>query len=225
MRLIFAILFMILSSVIALADIELRDPDAGFKEEYQPKTRISGSVIAGMVAFGDTAPDALEVRGFIPRAWAGDPVCLEVVTIGGFYEAENEYQVPANWAGGQDNFAYPSKYADVLLESPAEGLAMKMQRGECESPSDEISLGYWNFDSGATPAVLVNSFQADEVYAYVADKLVPISCAEISLPGKSAFDTVCPLDGLPTGSKTSIEILRVVNGKPTPSELIDVWLP
>lgn len=196
-------------------------------EQVLPKARISGSLLTGVQRTGDAAgPVGLEAD--LPADWAGATVCVRVTSIDGLYISRNLYQIAPDWAGGTAALNYPSKYVDVLIPRMDDGaMGVRVTRAPCDAPEGEMALASWRGAAGP-PAILVNSFQADAVYAYLDDATVPVRCERLDLPGLSAYDTRCPLgggaDGDPSGGTVELRILRIVDGKTAPQEAVTLRL-
>lgn len=199
---------------------------AHFEEELQNTARISGHVLAGVQkrAFRNDEED-ISLATYVPAAWAGGSLCLKVVSLDGRYEAVGEYDVATSWKGGIVRLSYPTKYSDMLQQRPEDGLGLRVARGLCTQDASEATVVYWN-DPGAVPVtILVNSFQADAVYAYIGNDPMPVRCEPVDLDGRSAYDTRCPLSAVDAETPLDLEIVRIVNSKPAPSSHFKIWLP
>lgn len=86
-------------------------------------------------------------------------------------------------------------------------------------------MARWNRGDGASAAILVNSFQADAVFAYVGDSTIPVRCDPVTLDGRSAYDTRCPLANVHAAGATEVQLLRIVKGKAVPPTSIILWFP
>ncbi|MBJ3763354.1 hypothetical protein ILP92_11415 [Maribius pontilimi] len=195
-----------------------------FFEELLPAARISGSLVAGVQLQGPSG-DALRVAANVPAAWAGEIACARVISIDGTYEATNEYSVPAGWTGGQATLEYPTLHEEFLQGRKADGIGLRVSRGPCDGKPEEVTISSWNNGAGDTPAILVNSFQADVVFAYIGETSSPVRCTPVALEGRSAFDVRCPIEIIPKTPSVKVEILRVTNGQASPSSSFLLWLP
>ena len=195
-----------------------------FFEELLPAARISGSLVAGIQHQGPSG-DAVTVAANVPSAWAGDVACARVISIDGTYEATNEYTVPAGWPGGQATLDYPTLHGDFLKGTPADGIGLRVSRGSCDGMAEEVTIASWNDGAGDPPAILVNSFQADVVFAYVGETSNPVRCTPVALESRSAFDVRCPIEIISGVSSVKVEILRVTEGQAAPSTSMLLWLP
>ena len=218
-----ATLFMI-SSMAPLKAETLELATNPFNEEVQPAARISGNLITGVQRQGPSAEE-ITMAAIIPAAWAGETVCVRVVAVDGLYESVNEYLVADDWPGGQADFPYPTRYAEKLSWVAQNEIGIRLSRGVCDGPAEEATLARWNRGEKAPAAMLVNSFQADAVFAYVGDSTTPVRCEPITLDGRSAYDTRCPLDDVKATGATEVQLLRIVKGKTAPPTSIILWFP
>lgn len=186
---------------------------------------ISGSVVAGVLV-RETGGAGVSLRGYIPEDWKGQPVCAQVRSIDGLYEAIGQYTVPAGWTGGIAPLDFPTKNA-ALLESAAEdALAVRVTQGHCgEAENARTSVALWNASGMSRADLLLNSFRADNVFVYVGARETPVRCLPIEHPGRTAFDSKCPLDLAGLSGAVELEIYRIVEGKPAPPDTLTVQLP
>ena len=193
-------------------------------ESLQNTAKISGSVVSGLqVQKGETSEIVIEA--FVPEAWSGETVCLRVVTVDGRYEASNEYAVSKDWDGGIARLFYPTAHTDILAAKPLDGVGLRMARGECLAELSEATVVYWKGAREMPISLLVNSFQADSVFAYFGDSTVPVRCEPIDMDGKSAFDWNCAFDLSVGSGQVEVQVLRIVNNQPAPATSMFVWLP
>lgn len=214
--------FAVIASLTALNAQSLELATVPFNEEVLPEARISGGLIRGVQRQGPPEEE-ITMAANIPAAWAGETVCSRVVAVDGLYEAANEYRVPQSWPGGQAAIPYPTLYPDKLLGVVQNAIGVRLSRGMCNGPAEELALARWNHADQASAAMLVNSFQADAVYAYVGDATTPVRCAPVALDGRSAYDTRCPLGEVDASGATEVKILRIVKGKAVPPTSIILW--
>lgn len=198
----------------------------GFKEIMRDSALISGAVVTGVQSHGARSGEDFVLRGYLPAAWAGERVCLSVLTINGFYEGGGTYNVPQDWGGGVAVLPFPTRHAATLGESVGDGLSLRITRDACGTPAPgELSLALSNRREADTMSVLVNSFRADAVYLYVGEGETPVLCEAIDSPARTAFDMRCdlPLDGL--SGKVPVEVFRMVERKVAPPTGFEIWLP
>lgn len=195
-----------------------------FFEELLPAARISGSLVAGVQHQGPSG-DAMTVAANVPAAWAGEVACARVISIDGTYEATNEYTVPADWSGGEATLDYPTLHGDFLKGMQLDGIGLRVSRGYCNGMAEEITISSWNDGARNPPAILVNSFQADIVFAYIGETVIPVRCSPVALEGRAAFDVRCPIEVMPGELSVEVEILRVTDGQPSPPTSLLLWLP
>ncbi|QBF31478.1 hypothetical protein CFI11_09640 [Thalassococcus sp. S3] len=166
----------------------------------------------------------IDLKAFVPAAWAGETLCMRVVSSNGLYEAANEYSVPLAWQGGVAALPYPTRYEDRLGQMVQNELGARLQLGECSSKNVEATVVSWNDGARKARSLLLNSFQAEAVFVYIEGQARPIRCDPITLEGRTAFDTSCTMQVVDTDRPTEIEILRIVDGNAAPSTKVRVWL-
>ncbi|WP_220801066.1 hypothetical protein [Roseobacter sp. OBYS 0001] len=193
-------------------------------ESLQSTAKISGSIVSGLqVQKGPTSEIVIEA--FVPSTWSGETICLRVVTVDGHYEASNEYLVSDDWQGGISKLFYPTRHADVLAPKPTDAIGLRMTRGACLSEMQEATVAYWDGARERPISLLVNSFQAEAVFAYFGDSTSPVKCEPIDLDGKSAFDWNCMFDSSVGSGPVDVQVLRIKNGQAAPSTKLVIWLP
>jgi hypothetical protein len=223
MRVILAALTVLIAAPAVKAET-LALATEGFREELLPEARISGRLVAGVQHQGPPA-GAVSVAAYVPRAWAAGLACARVVSVDGTYEAASVYVVPADWAGGRATLPYPTRYGERLGRAPADGIALRLSKGGCDAPPEELAVADWNDGADRAPAILVNSFQADTVFAYLGQTTQPIQCRPVELDGRSAYDMRCPLEGLSGEGSVTVDLLRVIDGQAAPKTSVILHLP
>lgn len=193
-----------------------------FNEVVREGALISGHLVTGVQNRG--APgDEVKLQANIPAAWAGEIVCSRVVSVDGLYEASNEYSVENDWPGGIATLPYPTRQPDVLSGRASDAISVRVSRSNCNSEAKEATLASWG-DAQSEPALLVNSFQADALFAYYND-LAPVRCMPITLEGRSAYDMRCPMVDETLAGRVDVELFRIVGGNPAPKSHLVIWLP
>ena len=211
-----------LTGAPASAETRLALAGEGFNEVLRDAAEISGVVIAGIQRHGDEGGTALAAD--FPAAWADATACVRVLTGDGLYEAANAYLLPADWAGGVAVLPFPTTYGDLLASAAPGTLAIRAGLGDCDGPPGASALAYWNAAPGSgPPTLLVNAFRADEVFAYAGDAPEATRCTPLTIGGLSAFDHACALPADLRG-RVEVTLYRIVNGKPAPPAVTDVWL-
>ena len=195
-----------------------------FHEEVRTGAQISGVMVAGLQRQG-LAPAAARLRAWVPADWAGATVCARVVSVDGLYEAANDYEVAEDWSGAYADMPYPTRHPDRLDGAGRDGIAVRVTRGVCDGPPGDATSALWNDGLTQPLSLLVNSFQADSVFAYVEGATTPIRCGPVAQDGRSAYDVTCPMDGIATRGRVAVELLRIVNAKAVPPTSVVVWLP
>ena len=205
------------------AEVALEKKD--FKEFRREGADISGAVVVG-VQVQRPAPDGPFLMGYIPREWKDGVICAQVVSADGKYEAYAPYRVPANWPGKTARLDFPTAYPDQLRGFSKDGVGALISQGDCSEPKETAkSVVLWNATSLEMIDVMVNSFRADDVFAYVANRPQPVRCLNIELNSSIAYDSKCRIDANGIHGKTKIQIYRINGGKPSRPTDIDIWFP
>lgn len=194
-----------------------------FNEVVYEAARISGQLVTG-IQHPSAPSDNILLQAQIPSEWKGQTICSRVVTIDGLYEATNEYKVPSDWEGGLAELPYPTEKNELLSNRSIDSVAIRVSPTACNTAVDAVTTAVWG-DAVPTSAILVNSFQAEAVFIYVGTATVPIRCEPLSLDTQIAFDTRCPLDSVTDAGLVSVELLRIIDGKPARPDLMNLWLP
>lgn len=192
-----------------------------FRETVLEAARISGSLLVGAQNQGPSE-DGVSLGAHVPGAWAGETVCSRVATVDGLYEAANPYRVPDDWSGGSADIPHPTAHTDRLTGQPRDAIGVRVSRGACDVRPEEFAIGRWG---EATPEVslLINSLNADAVFAYVGDG--PVRCDPVELHGRSAYDTRCDLSGIAADGRAELQLLRVTDGSAMPPVELVLWFP
>ncbi len=205
------------------SEVALQKSD--FKEFLREGADISGAVVVG-VQVQSPAADGPSLMGYIPREWKGGMICAQVVSADGRYEAYGPYLVPADWAGGTAPLEFPTRYQEQLRAFSKDGVGAMVWQGACgEQQASAKSVVLWNATDLETIDVIVNSFRADDVFAYVADRPQPIHCRKIETGSSIAFDSKCSIDADGIHGETKIEVYRITNGKPSQPTGFEIWFP
>ena len=219
--------FAVLGSVIGLAvplDAQSLAPaTTPFNETAREAARISGQLVTG-VQYSSAPDDGMLLEAYVPAEWAGRTICSRVVSVDGLYEATNSYSVDADWPGGPVQLLHPTEMPHMLKDRPADGVSVRVASSGCDARADEMALAGWS-GMRDDASLLVNSFQADALFAYVESQTVPIRCEALPLKGRSAYDMRCPLADVQATGKVKVDLLRIVGGKPAPQSSLIVWLP
>ncbi|TJZ88624.1 hypothetical protein FA743_19935 [Paracoccus gahaiensis] len=231
LRLIFSIMstLMVLQVATPVAraqDVQEIAPEApGVQEFFREAADISGSVVLGVqVQF--QAADGPRLIGYLPAEWGGEMACIHVVSVDGRYEAYGNYPVPASWQGGAAALTFVTGYSALLRGVPADGIGVMVARGPCgQGKADELSVVLWNTRDAPAVDIIVNSFNADEVFAYVDEQTAPVRCERLELESTIAFDRKCRIDPADRAGPTDITIYRLKDGKPSEPTSVVVWFP
>lgn len=209
--------------MISLARDDNNNP--ALTETILPGARISGAVVVG-VQVQKPSEGGPSLRGFVPKTWAGDEICVNIITADGLYEANGQYVVPADWKSATSGLQFPTRHADLLRTLPADGLGVLVVKGACGAKmGGEMSVALWNASDVETIDLIVNSFRADTVFAYVDNADRPVMCTPVEVRAGTAFDTKCPLDAGGRSGLTKVDIYRVVGGKPSRPTSLRIWFP
>lgn len=193
-----------------------------FNEVVYEAARISGQLVTG-IQYPSAPNDSPLLQAQVPPDWRGRTICARVVTVDGLYEASNEYEVPVDWQGGLAELPYPTKEQELLGDRQPDSVAVRVSPTGCNTEIEAVTTAVWGMP-GPPPSILVNSFQADAVFAYVGGATVPIRCQPLPLDNKIAFDIRCSLDAVAKTGEVKVELLRIVDGKPAPPDSFMLWL-
>lgn len=212
-----------LTMICAEASAEMpRLSTSPFDERVYENSEISGALVVGLSRIAGSLTEELRISAEVPEDWTD--LCLTVTTVDGLYESRNRYLLPDGWVGGEVIFDYPTSYIDRLLRTDTNRIGTLVQRGECGRRSAQIALSGWRLSEAAPERIrlYINSFQADEVFAYVGDG-PETACDELTEERKAAFDMMCDLI-LPddTDSPVELELIRVRSGRVEASSSLSV---
>ncbi|MCB1389207.1 MAG: hypothetical protein KDK12_08750 [Rhodobacteraceae bacterium] len=198
-------------------------PVAGeFNEELREAALISGTQLVGLQRSGNAGGE-LSLQLAAPADWAGERICLRLISSNGRYEARARYDVPADHAGGVLGLQFPTTHARFLAELSGDGLAVLATRNGCDAPDPEFAIAVWNRGVGPV-RLLLNSFRADEVFVLI-DGGGQASCAPLTIETRSAYDTGCDLDLQAVHGLALVSVYRYVNQQATRPTQFRVWTP
>ena len=212
----------------AVADDRVQLLSDPFNEVLRNAAKVSGYVVAGVLRHreqgsSDTAP-AVDLAADLPPMWAGRLICTRVVSLDGLYEAENEYRLAEEWSGGVVSLPFPTVHSDLLASLAPQRLAVRVSEGGCATAPMEAAVAFWNVGEGsAPPALMVNSFGADEVFVYVGEDSAALRCEGIADAARQAFDFSCALPEDVRG-EVAVTVYRLSGGNPAPPSTASVWL-
>ena len=202
-----------------------------FHERYADAARISGAVLAG-VQVRSPGSDQVELKVHIADTWLGKEMCARVVSADGLYESVNTYRIPPNLQGRTASLSladvpFDTEYGERLSEAEENGLAIKATLGACDSgETSEATIAFWNNEETASVTLLINSFRASRVFVYIGDdNKPPVACTSVTVPARTAYDTVCSLEALPAGERVKLSIFRVRESGSTSLDEIYVETP
>lgn len=203
--------------------VSLATENQRLDETVLERARISGSLVAGLQRSG--AEDGpVRIIAELPADWAGDLICVRVVTIDGLYVASNPYQIAESWTGGAVELPYPTAHRDFLARRENGAVGVRVHRSSCDATDGELAVAAWRGATGA-PALMLNAFGAEVVFAAFGDA-APVRCETLPLSGKLAYDVRCVPSVLEDeGASRRVRILRVVNGKAAPEHVVTLRGP
>ena len=202
---------LILPTFVAFAQELGIAPQPSFTEHVFPRSKISGGLIVGallapVMAYQKTP--LLEV--VIPK---GDDMkqslCVQVTTLDGTYEAENNYPVSLDKQGSTQPLQYPTKHIDILNGRKA---VARVNPGRCGDNDAPLIPVLWNPDLAAadgTVIFFVNTGGAETV-------------ATVS-SGNEDHSTLCETVDEKSGLKYSA-ICKVASSLFEPDQITSVYL-
>lgn len=217
--------FLLLLPCLSLAQSTVALRSDPFNEKLREEALIAGAVIVGIIHHRPVpeSQQAVSLSAFIPQSWADGNVCARLLSSDGLYEADIDYWVSEEWSGGLVEFPYPTAHLEVLMSLNPTQLGARLTKGECAMSSAVSSVVLWNDGPSTDPAtLLVNSFRAEEVFAYVDDQPA-VRCTPVTARGTAAFDHSCEIPDDASGLVV-VEIYRTSNGKPAPPTTAHVWI-
>lgn len=195
-----------------------------FNEILHERAQISGPALTGVLGEVSRDTEAPLLSAHIPAGWT--EICTSVISADGLYEARNDYRIPDGWAGGTINLPYPTQRLERLSALEGGTVAVLTRQGNCSAPENRFAVAYWRSEPDMTQAsLLINSFRADEVVAYVGnDPNAPeVACTNIEGSSLTAFDTMCEIILPADGNEIEVELLRVRAGQSDPAEYITIY--
>lgn len=201
-------------------------------EEVKSAATISGLLVLGAIRQSGAFSDHVVMTAALPKDWGGNEICISMISADGLYEARNTYQVDKNWNGGVVEIPYPTVYAERLLDLKPNELAISTTVGDCDVvEGGSIMPVAWRSKEAAvssTVSLYANGFGADEVFVYVGDdpNSDPVDCSIVGNGVRTVFDTICEIDlsGFDPSQAIEIEMVRVSEGRMSPSEFIELEL-
>ncbi|MBI6630809.1 hypothetical protein [Pontibaca salina] len=180
-------------------------------------TTIAGTVLVG-VQRGGRHVEKFTLAARLPDKFRKSEVCLELVSANGRYSVRESYRYED--AGGTDattvapvGLEFSTAHADYLRRQGAHGVAALLTSGDCDGARGTPTVAIWDGADDGEIELLFNSFDADQVFAYVNGASEAIACDPVRAESLSAYDTVCVLDNAGLSGTVEIELYRYVNRK------------
>ena len=178
-------------------------------------TTISGAVLVGAQRSGRHI-DNFTLAALLPDKFRDRNVCLELVSANGRYSVRESYRYDDAGAAdasllGPIGFEFRTAHADYLRSQGENGVAALLTSGDCDDVRSTPTVVIWDGVDDGGIELLINSFDADSVFAYIADTDDMIPCAPVRAESLSAYDTVCVIDSADLTGALDIELYRYVN--------------
>ena len=223
--------FLVTASLLtSLATASIADPvelvAQVLNETLRPAAKISGTTVVGVTYLTQAQSPDFRLGATLPPSWAGQDICVRMISADGLYESQNTYRVAADWAGGSVALPYPTAHPAKLSALEDDELAVLTSPGGCDVrkgaaflPTALRQTANWRQDR---VRLFVNAFHADEVYLYVGDDPAapPVDCEKSGATAKVAFDFICEIALTGQAPAVSVEINRVAGGQVAPPDLI-----
>ena len=233
--------------IVAVSPALAREGNGALKparldESLRESPMISGARLAGYAV--PEAPGAARTafRAWLPAGMGGSALCLRVVAADALYEARGVYEVPADQPAGAVLLDFDSRYGTDFWQSRAvelgaDGVAVLLTEGACPGtegtdarPGRAVPvLATTEATTEATapvPALLVNSFRAEQSFVFVDGLTDPTPCERIAAPVRTAFDTRCEL-ALPSevaaDTPLTATVLTIRGGEMGPPIEVPLW--
>lgn len=208
-----AFLFLALSIVSpAIADPLASIAPSQASESVPEQLRTAGDLVVGAIFQGrELLPSIPIFRATIAAEDGNRPLCLRARSADGFYLAEYDYTVPADWSRtGVLEFLYPTRHQDLVSDPPGPTLAVAAYHGTCTESGGDIIVGFWNTpdDPRHDQVILaLNTVGADAAHVFVGAALdAPAQpCTRITADRTTGFDFTCLLT-LPAGAPDRLPI-------------------
>lgn len=168
----------------------------------------------------------------------GGTLCLRVVAADALYEARGVYELPPDQPAGAVLLDFDSRYGADFWESRAvelgaDGVAVLLTEGACPGtegtdarPGRAVPVLPTTKATAPVPALLVNSFRAEQSFVFVDGLTDPTACERIAAPVRTAFDTRCDL-ALPAGmaadTPLTATVLTIRGGEMGPPIEVPLW--
>lgn len=204
---------------------QIAPSNPGVKEFFREGADISGAVVLGVQS--QAAPSrGPHLISHLPQAWSGETACINIVAADGRYEAYGNYLVPAVWKGGPAVLDFDTAYAELWRAIPHDGVGAMISRGACgQGGAEDLSVVWWDTPQSKAVDIIINSFNADEVFIYVGESQTPIMCKRLALTSTIAYDRKCAISPSDHTGPTKVEIYRVNGGKPSAPTSLVIWFP
>ena len=192
---VFTLLFLTATGVASLSRAQsLLLTTVPFEETEFKAARIAGQLVSGVQY--RSAPDSeFRLEDTNPVGMGGQDRLLarrlDRRTLRGFERIRGRRRLERRIAA----ISHPTRMPHMLLDRSSDAIAIRLSPSPCSEAATEATLITWG-KTGEKPELLVNSFQADAVYAYVGDDPAPVPCEDVALDGRSAYDMRCPLSGV-----------------------------
>ncbi len=198
-----------LAQALRLVDEELEE------RLDEDSTTISGAVLVGAQRGGRNVEDFM-LSARLPDEFRDRNVCLELVSANGRYSVRESYRYDdAGGAGASPldpvGFEFQTAHADYLRRQGENGVAALLTSGDCDDVRSTPTVVIWDGSVDGDIELLINSFDADSVFAYVSDIEDPIPCSPVNAESLSAYDTICVIDSAGLTGTVDVELYRYVN--------------
>lgn len=198
-------------------------------EVLHKSAQISGVRLVGAALKPLAQAENLYWSAHLPSAWAGQDLCVSMLTSDGLYEARNTYRISDTWGGGAITVEYPTRYQRKIFDLAEDEFGIMASLGSCDqNKTDAVLPVTWR---GSAPEnrivrLFINSFRADEVYLFVGDDPAaePVLCQPPKAQFTTAFDFLCEFGLAPGDGPVAIEINRVSSGQILPPEYVTLLL-
>ncbi|MGH1417017.1 MAG: hypothetical protein ACRBB0_26265 [Pelagimonas sp.] len=208
---------------------KVRLVEGSFQEVIKSAAEISGARFVGLARFGpiDETSSQVPVAAFLPETWAGQEVCLSVMSVDGLYQSSGTYSIDPSWLGGRTKLTYPSAKPEIIAQYNREDVAPLISKGACGNETSEFTTAFWGQNVSGVSIVFLNTSRAEETYIYFPDypDLGDVLCNKSETANRTAFDTLCHLpSGIPQHERLRVSSVSFKGGEMGREVNFDVFL-
>lgn len=198
------------------------------KEKLSKTAKISGGIVAGFYADGETNPKKPSISAKIPKNWLDKDICLSIVSDDGQYEGSQSYRVSNSGLGGWLDVPFSSNHTEYLSDTNHANIGTIFSEKSCSLKTNNFIPAIWNekpVRNITNYTLLINTFNSDEAYLVVNNTL-QIKCSETKNDKKIAFDYECNINSKYLNqTMNEVELVRFKGSNAQPSYVFSIVIP